>query len=36
MLSESGFVQILTSAANDAADPQLTQQVRDRVIRVRG
>ena len=27
MLSESGFVQILTSAANDAADPQLTGQV---------
>ena len=27
MLSESGFVQILTSAANDAADPQLTSQV---------
>ena len=27
MLSESGFVQILTSAANDAADPHLTSQV---------
>ena len=27
MLSESGFVQILTSAVNDAADPRLTEQV---------